>query len=717
MILDQVDRDVTLLDLLKKVSEVYGFMKEDEGLEKTPLMQALYGKIARQTLECADFIVHYSETKSAWERLAKDVIAETGAMMMNYNNVLESLMQQVRNGTGHDTDVIVHNISKNRLRSHYKSSLTRGLAEDVDFEDIVYADGAGWDTSKCCLPSTRERILSEIKSWIDSTGQNVPCVVWLSGTAGKGKSAIAHTIASWFHARGDPVACFCFDRTREADQRHEKIFTTIARDLADRDPIVRRALVRVIHNDSVLGHTADVTRQWQELILEPMDIASRAIVAPILIVIDALDESGGANSRKEILRLLSGKLKTSASYLPENLRILVTSRGLEDISNDLHDVAHIRHISLNDILPGDAEPDIQLYISNKLAGSHDTFSDRHFKRLAEKSDGLFEWARLACEYIEGTNGVIVDPMDRFNAVISGASESDAGTRLLDHTYGHILRESLPDDKQTFTRFRSVMGQILASLEPPSMAMLTAMRLRFPGVASGYEVRQVIVSLGSLFTGTMDSDTLIRPLHKSFYDFLTNKSRSGKFFVDLSLVNNDLAFASLRVMEHGLRFNICSLESSYIPNSAIPNLEDRVKKFIPAELSYSCRFWGAHVRVVPFDSSLAEEIKAFLDKEHLLFWLEVLSLLKGLSGSVGILSYIVDWFKGHAEYTDIDDFARDVQRFVRTFATTISHSTPHLYLSALPFSPTQSIIFKKFAAKFPRTPRVIAGHAVNWPLME
>jgi hypothetical protein len=70
----------------------------------------------------------------------------------------------------------------------------------------------------------------------------------------------------------------------------------------------------------------------------------------------------------------------------------------------------------------------------------------------------------------------------------------------------------------------------------------------------------------------------------------------------------------------------------------------VKKFIPAELSYSCRFWGAHVRAVPFDSSLAEEIKAFLDKEHLLFWLEVLSLLKGLSSSVGILSYIVDWFK-------------------------------------------------------------------------
>jgi WD40 repeat protein len=41
----------------------------------------------------------------------------------------------------------------------------------------------------------------------------------------------------------------------------------------------------------------------------------------------------------------------------------------------------------------------------------------------------------------------------------------------------------------------------------------------------------------------------------------------------------------------------------------------------------------------------------------------------------------------------------------------------LYLSALPFPPTQSKIFKKFAAKFPRIPRVVVGHVVQWPQME
>jgi hypothetical protein len=65
MILDQADRDVAVSDLLKKVSDVYTFISElqDETLTSIPFVQALYGRTARQTLECAHFIVHYSETK------------------------------------------------------------------------------------------------------------------------------------------------------------------------------------------------------------------------------------------------------------------------------------------------------------------------------------------------------------------------------------------------------------------------------------------------------------------------------------------------------------------------------------------------------------------------------------------------------------------------------------------------------------------------------
>ncbi|OAX31239.1 hypothetical protein K503DRAFT_704006, partial [Rhizopogon vinicolor AM-OR11-026] len=166
------------------------------------------------------------------------------------------------------------------------------------------------------------------------------------------------------------------------------------------------------------------------------------------------------------------------------------------------------------------------------------------------------------------------------------------------------------------------------------------------------------------------------------------------------------------MERELRFNICSLESSYLPNSAVSDLEKRVKGAISPELSYSCRLWGTHLKATAFESSLAEEVQRFFDEERLLFWLEALALMKVLGGSTGTLSSVADWLT----YTDINDAVKDTRRFVRTFAPTIIHSTPHLYLSALPFTPTHSRI-RRFAEKFPRVPQVVAGHAKQWPLVE
>lgn len=63
MIFDQAE-DIAVSSLLAKVSDIYCFMLKDDALARIPSMPTLYGKIARQTLECADFIVHYSEAKS-----------------------------------------------------------------------------------------------------------------------------------------------------------------------------------------------------------------------------------------------------------------------------------------------------------------------------------------------------------------------------------------------------------------------------------------------------------------------------------------------------------------------------------------------------------------------------------------------------------------------------------------------------------------------------
>ncbi|KAG2036722.1 hypothetical protein BDR03DRAFT_898125 [Suillus americanus] len=561
--------------------------------------------------------------------------------------------------------------------------------------------------------------------WVNNTGDNTQRVLWLSGPAGKGKSAIVHTIAKWVNDVGGLGSCYCFDRQREADRRHEKIFSTISRDLADRDPEMRQALADAVQAASSLKKTADIIQQWQKLLIEPLEKSSGSTGEPIVIVIDALDESGGVETRRDLLRILAGKHHNPAvpkiADLPGNFRFIVTSRPLDDIKDKFHGVQHIRQMSMDDIPRVDAERDIRAYASKELEGLD--FQDREFAVLAEKADGLFEWARLACGYIKECHAGL-SPMECYQAVVS--RDPAERSPLLHDMYRLILKDIMPGDTSSHSqklrstalaRFRSVMEQILGTAEPLPLASLNAMRHHFPKQEDDFDVKLMVKYMGSLLSGTTDSDSPIRPLHASLHDFLTDERSSGEFFIDLSKAQRNLAFASLRVMEHGLRFNICNLKSSYLPNSDDSGLQERVQKYIPPHLSYSSRFWTSHVRTTSFDKELAKEVKLFFDHERLFFWLESLALINALSGAGPALPPIAQWLKVSTLLLNVSSTVMDVQRFIQVFSGLILHSTPHLYVSALPFLPANSPLSRNFSARFPNTLRVASGRDMNWPAVQ
>ncbi|KAG2340650.1 WD40 repeat-like protein [Suillus weaverae] len=725
IILAQADRDTAVLKLLDKLCEVYGFITQDEILGQISSMRAILGKISQQTREFAHFIKNYSETSNFWNRLGKNVFSETTDTIQKYSDVFDGLMQNFRDQVACDVAIHVHDIG---THVHDIAIHVHRTEEILDLSGMAYAEGAGLDTRKQCLEGTRTEILSQITEWVNRTGDNVPRVLWLSGPAGKGKSAIAHTIAKWFEDVGGLGSCYTFDRQREADRRHEKIFSTIARDLADRDPEMRRALADTVQVASSLKKTADIIQQWQKLLVEPLGKSSGSTGEPIVIVIDALDESGGVETRRDLLGILAGKHQKSGvpkiTDLPDNFRFIVTSRPLGDFNDEFHGVQHIIQMSMDDIPPAVAERDIRAYVSEELEGLG--FQDREFAVLAEKADGLFEWARLACGYIKKSHAGL-SRMDCYDAVV--ARDPAERTMLLHSMYDLILTDIMHMDTSTnaqhsqklrstaLARFRSVMGQILSTAEPLPLASLNAMRSYFPTREDNFDVELVVKSMGSLLSGTTNPDSPIRPLHASFRDFLTDERFGGEFFIDLSKAQHDLAFASLRVMEDGLRFNICDLKSSYMPNSEDSGLRERVQKCIPPHLSYSSRFWTSHVRTAVFDKELAKEVKLLFDHERLFFWLELLALINALSSAVPALSLIPQWLKSHSEFKDVSSTAMDIQRFIQVFGGMILHSTPHLYVSALPFSPANSPLSRQFSARFPNTLRVAFGRDMNWPAVQ
>ena len=193
---------------------------------------------------------------------------------------------------------------------------THDAAQDLDLNSIPYVGGVGLDTQKICLEGTRLEILEEITIWINNTEDNTSHVLWLHGEAGTGKSSIAHTIADRFKKLGRLGSCYCFDRNQMAAQRDKKIFTTIARDLANRDNQMRRELVRAIQDPS-LKHIGRILQQWKELIMKPAKTFSETMAGPIVIVIDALDKSGMAASRQHLLHILAGKLDDDESLITQ----------------------------------------------------------------------------------------------------------------------------------------------------------------------------------------------------------------------------------------------------------------------------------------------------------------------------------------------------------------------------------------------------------------
>ena len=516
---------------------------------------------------------------------------------------------------------------------------------------MPYAGGAGLNTEKLCLEGTREELLKEITNWINNIEEGTPRIFWLHGPAGTGKSSIAHTIAHQFRELERLGSCFCFDRNRLAERRHEKVFSTIAKDLANRDKLLRRQLAAIVHDNDALKHTTDILQQWRELIAKPAVALSEAIVGPIVIIIDALDESGDTNSRRVLLRILSNATTDShVTDLPPNLRILLTSRPLPDIHAALNGGTHVRQKSMDSLPPDLTDRDILRYVSRQLSQvdfmvpSQDVFAS-----LAGSSGQIFEWARLACAYIRGDDnaGTGLEPHERFDAIITH-SKADR-VPLLDGMYTFTLQAIFPKEQpqsqrdRSLKRFRSVMAQILGTMEPLALGSLKSIRCHF-GIKDLAEINlaTIVVPMAALLSGATDPSVPIRPLHASFADFLTDRDRSHEFFVDVYPIHYNLAFASLGVMTKKLQFNICDLPSSYLPNSEVLDLDDRINKCIPTELAYSCRFWTEHVREVSFNSALAAEVRAFFNHERLLFWFEVLGLLNLANTGAGLLSSLIRW---------------------------------------------------------------------------
>ncbi|KAH8797323.1 hypothetical protein DL96DRAFT_1788124 [Flagelloscypha sp. PMI_526] len=214
------------------------------------------------------------------------------------------------------------------------------------------------------------------------------------------------------------------------------------------------------------------------------------------------------------------------------------------------------------------------------------------------------------------------------------------------------------------------------------------------ILSGVDLQLVTAVVRSLYPVlvTDDADGRIHMCHPSFHNFVVEYTDTA-FRYHPPSVHLTLARACIGEMENSLRFNICNLESSSIPDVDLkPPLEELASKHIGALLTYASRKWWSHIRRCDeADKASILSTTGRMLQEKGIFWIEVMSLLDEIKACKEILLEIASSSAIILMAPAIYMMASEAVKLVHLFDLIPEKITPHLYLSCLAFSEDNPLV--------------------------
>ncbi|KAG8723865.1 hypothetical protein FRC09_001444 [Ceratobasidium sp. 395] len=566
---------------------------------------------------------------------------------------------------------------------------------------MLVAD-ASFDPSRSCLEGTRVEIIEGINHWALSSGSSP--LFWLYALAGCGKSSVATSVAQLWYGTGVLAGSFFCKRDSPHLREPKNVISHLATLLGLKYPAYGTRLVDALRREPELAHSAARTR-FKGLVVELLQSMS-ADTQPegiLTIVVDAVDEVPSTESRVELVDYL-----LEMSKLKPWLKVLMTSRPNEEIRLALEsseDRTERRDLFTED--ETSVSRDIFAYISSRMiaipaetAGREGWPDEADMHQLRDSSSGLFIWARTACNLIQQS----FSPSNTMKQIIEGKRSKDA-KKAIGEIYTTALNEGLGVTHDNAEVIQLCIGAIILTgsrrpLPDTALAAMLTSRVEL------HMLSRVISRLASVLY--RDHTSAVRVLHQSFSDYMIEDCPK-EYRINIAVQNAELAASCLEIMLQGLRFNICHLGDSCIMNRDVPNLQDRINRSIKPELLYSCIYWPTHLIQQPFSLTARSTIEHFaqlLHGKHILFWIEVLSLIGELHVASTAIARLIDWLDGSkSKYTKA---AVELDRFISAAFPCISESAPHLYTSALPFGAVNYTVLRAMLAQFPNAVPVIGG---------
>ncbi|CAE6474326.1 unnamed protein product [Rhizoctonia solani] len=538
---------------------------------------------------------------------------------------------------------------------------------------------------RTCTEGTRKDILSGLIDWLRNS--EAPKIYWMNGMAGTGKTTIACTFAEWLEKHKLLAASFFCTRTSVDCRDVTRIIPTIAYQLARYSIPFQSALYEILEEDPDAG-TKHMPKQFERLLREPLQNIKGLDSMPdnLVIVIDALDECDSRNGVEALL----DRLFRFAADIP--LRFFVTSRPEPEIYRRMMlDVPSRAALHLHDIETSLVQSDIELYLKEELAFMAPNTAQ--IEQLVHRSGSLFIYAATLVRYIRFSQR-FADPRQRLQSVLSLTLESTKKDAEIDALYAAILASALEEvnmEEVEVEDIKHVLRTVLFAQEPISVETIAVLA----GLDNPERVSFALQPLRSVLHQS-EVTGLVSTLHSSFPDFMFSHKRSGQYFYDVLEHSQAFAQKCFLLMKQQLRFNICDLESSFVADEKVKNIQDRIKDKISPSLAYVCRYWANHLKLAPQSDALLEVLDEFLS-DRLLFWIEVLSLRREIAVGIDALFSIMQWLtKAGTTSSEQIVLVEDARNFVTGCAAgPASRSTPHIYISSLPLCPRSSSVYKLY----------------------
>ncbi|KAK7049445.1 hypothetical protein VNI00_006051 [Paramarasmius palmivorus] len=389
-----------------------------------------------------------------------------------------------------------------------------------------------------CHPGTRLGMLRKLRKRIESPG--AIRVLWLSGTVGVGKSAIAQTLSEEFFG-SRIAAAFFFSRNDETRDKLDPLVASIVYQFSKLPSLWHVLGPRILDTIRLDPRIFDAAfeYQFQKLIIEPCSEVKSSLWRnlPNVIAIDGLDECVDHPSQERLLHIIRDVTATARSPIP--WIFLICSRPepqIRAVFDGFSAVLEALDVNSSD----EANRDVERFFLDRFADLRKKHRALHHEdktwpstpvidSLVERAQGQFIFATTVIKYIDTRDQL---PQDRLEDVLRIYVEAGSKSPYsdLDLLYLHILSQY-----EEWEGVQQVLGLILTPhLHPHREEGKGGLHWRSPAMIDGllnFKAGQTEVLLSRLHAVLYipDDNSDISFPHASFTEFLSDTNRCTQYY--------------------------------------------------------------------------------------------------------------------------------------------------------------------------------------------